>query len=206
MRLCIQIWRRRFNRLFNKKESDHPMLFNELSENSRNFLLQLYQATDGDPSAQVSMYDIGSKLALDRNDASRMAEDLISMELVEIRTLAGGIGITDSALTMLEEAGVRQSQNQPESATLGDGPVVTAEGRTAVAETTAGFKQDVGKLGLSFEDLAEVMTDLKTIDTQMDSPRPKTAVIRECFRSLRSSFENAGAADAVKRIKMLLQE
>jgi hypothetical protein len=182
------------------------MLFNELNESNRNFLLQLYQATQGDPSAQVSMYDIGSKLDMDRNDSSRLAEDLISMELIEIRTLAGGIGITDSALSMLEEAGVRQGENQKQSATLGDDPVIGTDQRSAVEQTITELKQSLGNFGLVFEDLSEVMADLKTIDTQMDSSRPKTAIIRECFRSLRSSFEKGGAADAVKRINTLLQE
>jgi hypothetical protein len=28
------------------------------------------------------------------------------------------------------------------------------------------------------------MTDLKTIDVQLESPRPKTAIIRQCFVSI----------------------
>jgi hypothetical protein len=39
------------------------------------------------------MYDVGEGLGMDRDTSSRVAETLIGLQLVEIRTLSGGIGI-----------------------------------------------------------------------------------------------------------------
>jgi hypothetical protein len=182
------------------------MMLDELNEDTRKFLHQLFTETNGDISIQVSMYDIGSGLGLDRNDASKAAEELISWDLVEIRTLSGAIGITDAALKALEESGENRSADAEAGVSLGSEPVLTSDGHAAVAQTIEGLKQTAGTLGLSFDDLAEVMTDIKTIDTQMGSNRPKTAIIRECFRSMRECLDKAGAADVVSQIDMLMQE
>ena len=69
------------------------MSLDDIDDRGREFLLQIYQETNGDPAVQVSMYDIGEQLGLARESASRVAEDLIACQLVEIRTLSGGIGI-----------------------------------------------------------------------------------------------------------------
>ena len=66
----------------------------ELDETSQQFLIQLFVQTGGDSSTQVSMYDVGEGLGLDRDTSSRVAETLIGLQLAEIRTLSGGIGIS----------------------------------------------------------------------------------------------------------------
>ena len=70
------------------------MTISELDESGRQFLIQLFEQTRGDPSVQVSMYDLGNDLGLDRDASSRVAEILMGLQLVEIRTLSGGIGIS----------------------------------------------------------------------------------------------------------------
>lgn len=42
-----------------------------------NYLQQLYQMSGGDVSAEVSMYEIGAALGLDKSEAGSVAEDLI---------------------------------------------------------------------------------------------------------------------------------
>ena len=79
------------------------MSISELGESEKNFLLQIYDSTKGDTSVQVSMYDIGAALDLDRDAASKLAEELIGWELVEIRTLSGGIGICANAVAEIEQ-------------------------------------------------------------------------------------------------------
>ena len=66
----------------------------ELDESGQQFLIQLFEQTGGDSSAQASMYDVGEGLGLDRDTSLRVAETLMGLELVEIRTLSGGIGIS----------------------------------------------------------------------------------------------------------------
>jgi hypothetical protein len=67
-------------------------------------------------------------------------------------------------------------------------------------------KNRAGSLGLDFDRLSEVMTDLKTIDAQLDSPRPKTTIVRECFRSLKAALDGVETGETVDRIGKLLKE
>jgi hypothetical protein len=50
------------------------------------------------------------------------------------------------------------------------------------------------------------MADLKTIDAQLSSPNPKTAIIRECFRSIVGLLQSMDNDDTLKSVKTLLGE
>ena len=65
-------------------------------ENSTHFLTALHQKAGGDTGFVVSMYEIGEAIGMDRDLAQKTAESLMGEGLVEIKTLSGGIGITES--------------------------------------------------------------------------------------------------------------
>jgi hypothetical protein len=182
------------------------MSISELGESEKNFLLQVYDSTKGDTSVQVSMYDIGAALDLDRDAASKLAEELIGWELVEIRTLSGGIGICAGAVAEIEQTGIAEPHAQETIGTLGDHPVIDQDALRAVEGVCADIKEQAGSLGLKFDMLTELMADLKTIDVQLDSPRPKTAIIRECLTSLKELLEAAGADKCLLGVNALLKE
>jgi len=182
------------------------MRFGELEENGRNFLLSVYKQTKGDPAAVVSMYDVGAELGLDRSAASHLAEDLMGWMLLEVRSLSGGVGLTPLALGEIETSEFSESGSRENSARLGSEPVITGEVRQAVERVMAALKQQIGGMGLSFDGLAEVMADVKTIDAQFDSPRPKTAIVRACLSSLKATLADAGARDCTELVSGLLGE
>ncbi|MFZ0610762.1 MAG: hypothetical protein WAM73_00845 [Desulfobacterales bacterium] len=182
------------------------MRFGELEENGRNFLLSVYKQTKGDPAAVVSMYAVGSELGLDRSAASHLAEDLMGWMLLEVRSLSGGVGITPGALEEIEASEFSESGARENSARLGSEPVITGEVRQAVERVTAALKQQIGSIGLSYDGLAEVMADVKTIEAQLDSSRPKTAIVRACLGSLKAVFAEAGARDCTGLVSELLGE
>jgi hypothetical protein len=64
----------------------------------------------------------------------------------------------------------------------------------------------VGNLGLDFEGLSELMADLKTIDAQLGSSRPKSAIIRECLGSLKETLEGLAESESLVKIRGLLGE
>ncbi len=74
----------------------------DLGEIGQQFLIQVFEQTRGDRSVQVSMYDIGGLLGLERDAASRVAEELMGLQMVEIRTLSGGIGISAAGSEMVQ--------------------------------------------------------------------------------------------------------
>jgi hypothetical protein len=197
--------RRFYVNTFGGKKNAMPL--NQLDETSRNFLLRVYEQTEGDPARQVSMYTIGTDLALDREAASRVAEQLIGSEMVEIRTLSGAIGITDAAAQEIDALGLGRSQAAGGFVGLGGAALVGPEARKSVNHATAEIKRCAGSLGLDFERLTELTADLKTIDGQLESPRPKTAIVRECFRSLAQVLQAAeGEPTLVALVERLTKE
>ena len=96
----------------------------ELSENGRNFLNELFKQSHGDSSVQYSMYDIGSNLGMDKEAAQRVAEELMGAVLVEIRTLAGGIAITEEGIALVCSSDDAFS-GDTDGVTLGTDPIVS---------------------------------------------------------------------------------
>ena len=185
---------------FGGKKNAMPL--NQLDETCRNFLLRVYEQTEGDPARQVSMYTVGTDLGLDREAASRVAEELIGAEMVEIRTLSGAIGITATTVQEIESLGLGRSEGDGGFAGLGSAALVGPAARKSVDHAAAEIKRCAGSLGLDFERLTELTADLKTIDNQLESPRPKTAIIRECFRSLAQVLQ---AADSGSTLAALVE-
>ena len=176
------------------------MSLDQLNKEAVEFLLHLYRETDGSPSVQMSMYDAGASIGLDRDTASRITEDLIGWEMVELRTLSGGIGISEYAVGQIESSGMAGSGKSDPLAAFGQDAVIDTNARQAVEQITTAVKDRVGALGLDFDLLSEVMADLKSIDAQLESPKPKTAIVRECFRSLKTALEPDEIAGRIGRL------
>mgnify|MGYP005807766817 CR=1 FL=1 len=81
------------------------MNYGEAQATLNQFVLELYLQTQGDPSSTVSWYDIGETLGLDREVSSQMAEEIIGTGLAEIKTLNGGITITDDGIDEARKLG-----------------------------------------------------------------------------------------------------
>ena len=176
--------------------------FDEIDEGGKSFLLELFAHAGGETSAQVSMYEVGDGLGFDRQTASRVGEDLMGLGLVEVRTLSGGIGMTDDGLAAARRFGAGGGPEE-EEVRLGSDPVMTEPVCRAVAEVADGLKCESGKIGLDFDPLCELVADLKTIDAQLMSSRPKTAIIRECLRSIHSTLGQDRAREWTARIDRL---
>ena len=178
----------------------------ELDESGQQFLIQLFEQTGGDTSAQVSMYEVGEELGMDRDTSSRVAEILIGLQLVEIRTLSGGIGISVEGA---EEVKVLTGGLLPENDSPGkltDEPIMDSNSCRGVEQAADVLKIRAGNLGLDFDGLSELMADLKTIDAQLGSSRPKTAIIRECLRSIKTVLEDKADNESLAQVRVLLGE
>jgi hypothetical protein len=182
------------------------MTFNEVDETARQFLFQVFQQTDGETSVQVSMYDIGAALGLDRDAALKVAETLIASQMVEIRTLSGGIGISADGVAEIQQLFGDRIAPDDQIIQLGDEPILDKIRCQAVEELIASFKASAGKLGLDFDSLNELMADVKTMDAQLGSARPKADIIRECLRSLKSVLEKSSEHESLAKIRELLGE
>ena len=152
----------------------------------RNFLDIVYRQTDGDPSAQVSMYEAGAALGLEKSGAGLLAEGLMVEGLVELRTLSGGISITNEGMACLGYSARGSSVTaEPQ---LGTGELLTQEDRDLLAKLNAEIQAAVSSRQLDYALVEELVIDLKTIEVQLLSPRAKTMIIREVLRSLQTAL------------------
>lgn len=169
----------------------------------KSYLEELHRQTGGNTEAQVSMYDLGAAIGFDKAEAGSLAEQLMVQGQVELRTLSGGISITQEGLGVL---GITMSS--PHSAAngqkLGNGPVADDTDRRTVHLLTEEVKKDISELGFKYDLLEEIVLDLKTIEVHMLSPKPKTAVLREIFRSLQNTFETAKVEKTAAQLRTLI--
>jgi len=179
---------------------------NELSETGQQFMIQLFEQTRGEQSVQVSMYDIGDLLGFERDAASRVAQELIGLQMVEIRTLSGGIGISAVGSEMVQGLIGPLAANVGEFAKLGSQLLLNSASRQALEQVISEIKDNTGTLGLDFDSLSELMADLKSIDAQLGSSRPKTAIIRACLHSISGVVKGTTNNSLYGRISGLLGE
>jgi hypothetical protein len=151
-------------------------------------LLKVFESVGGDPARNVSMFAAGAALGWDRDAASARAQDLIGLGLLEIRTLSGAVGLAPDGIVAVRA--VRGSADDTAAAPLGRGPALSAAERRRAAEVCAAVRAEAtGGHGLT----PELDADLRTLAAQLESPHPKTAIVRECLRAL-SAAVNAGRA------------
>ena len=158
----------------------------------KEYLEQLYRLTGGDPQAQVSMYEVGAAIGMEKGAAGSLAEELMVQGQAELRTLAGGISITVDGLAVLGIA-VAAPQSGTSGFHLGKGPVADANDRGTMQQIVEEIKKSVARLHLEYSLLEEIVLDVKTIEVQLLSPKPKIAVLREIVRSLHTALVAAHA-------------
>ena len=155
------------------------------------YLEELFRLTEGKVDAQASMFDIGAGMGLEKDAARRMAEDLIAEGLVEIKTLSGAIGITPQGVEMAQRmGGVAAGTGH----CLGNAPVLEEQGRRALDTLLKAIKDHLAKTPTAFNQLDEMVIDIKTIEVQLLSVRPKTAILRAVLHSLREALHEMGAS------------
>ena len=182
------------------------MAIDELDETGQQYLIQLFEQIKGDTAAQVSMYDVGEGLGMDHDTSARVAETLIGLQLAEIRTLSGGIGISAEGAVEVKALMGGASSAGEALGRLSDQPIMDVPSCQTVKQVTDSLKGQTGNLGLDFDGLSEMMADLKTIDAQLGSSRPKTAIIRECLRSIKALLEAQPESESLLKVNGLLGE
>ena len=61
---------------------------------------------------------------------------------------------------------------------------MTSGGQQTVEQIVTELKNQTGSLGLDYDALGELMADIQTIEAQLNSPKPKTEIMRACLRSI----------------------
>ena len=169
------------------------------SEAARNFLMELHSMSQGETGVQVSMYDVGQSIGLDRGVSSAVAEDMIMQGLIELVSLSGGIAITPDGVKAL---GLGPSTDPGVSFRLPDTAILAVEDTEKLQEIVVNLKtHDFSKL--SYDDLEELVLDVKTLDIQLLSRKPKVGVIREILSGLSELLAGAGKSELSALLKSI---
>ncbi len=172
----------------------------DAADPGRQFLEALFAATDGDLDAQVSMYEIGESLGMDRERAEQMAQELMMDDLAAFKTLSGGIGITQTGVETVRPDRARAGK----AVRLGDHPYLDSTGRAAVADIVDRIKPEAGRLGLPYEALDQLVADLRSLDCQMVAPGARTPIVRACLEAVASNLSKQGEMEWSREIRDLL--
>lgn len=173
----------------------------DLNSQQESYLAELFRMTGGDPTVQASMHDVGAAIGLEREAAGRLAEELIAQGHIEIRTLSGGIGITQLGI---ESANTGTGTTGSAGRRLSGSTILDENDRAAVEAALEGIKNAVGKNSVPYPQMETLVIDVKTIEIQMLSPQPKTAVVREVFLSLQQTLSAMNMSDQASAIQRVL--
>lgn len=150
---------------------------------STTYLQELYNTTQGNTETQVSMHDTGLNLGFDKAESGRIAEELMVQGYIELKTLAGGISITDEGLSFLGFT-PKSSSCEAETLTLSSGPIANDADRAISKNVMSSIQNELSSIELDFPSIEQIVLDLKALEIHLLSSSPKTAVLLELFRSI----------------------
>jgi hypothetical protein len=174
------------------------------------------------------MWEVGQELKFDIDETKQIVDYLIGENLVEPASLGGGINLTHCGIKEIEEA-----LENPDKATehflpmniISIGTMNNSTLQQATINSTIYFNVDDSNLSmidgiissiraiqdslqLSNEINQELWSELQTLEIQRKSPKPKSTIMTEALKSLRTILEgiagNAMAPIIVSQITKLI--
>ena len=145
------------------------------------FLVELCQCTEGDPSVQKSMFDIGVAIGLSKEEAGKVAEEIIGRGWAEVKTLSGGIGITAEGVEEARRNGVATAVTA--DAKIGKGPVLVEQDRQTVEQLVNDARFAISNAKTDFNQIEEMVIDIKTLRCSCSPPVRKPLLSKPCWRA-----------------------
>lgn len=72
------------------------------------FLLKVFESTDGNETAAISMWEIGNSIGLDRSETQKIYNYLSGEGVINARGMGGAIGITHAGIVAIEDMTVHK--------------------------------------------------------------------------------------------------
>lgn len=195
----------------------------ELQKRRFQYLELAYKKSGGSSYKHLSMWDLGKDLGFDRNEAETICEYLAGENLLEHRTVGGGIAITHYGIREIEAALSRPSQpthyfppvniihiHRMEQSQIQQGTVQSSQSGTfsfniaTVQSFVSELKSKLSQLPLGEVERSELNAEIKTIEAQIGSSRPKGNILKESLMSVRRILESASGSVAAQLLLKLL--
>ncbi len=194
----------------------------ELRKKRFRFLRLCYEKSGGDRFTAFGLWEIGDELGFSRDESERIIDYLAGENLIEHQTI-GEISLTHYGIREVEEAlshPERPTHYFPavniiniqhmEGSQIQQGTTKSSQTGTfsfghinALPVFITTLKSSLKDLHLQVDDMAEVVADVETIESQLKSSRPKGTILHESLKSIRNILE--GATGSVLATNLLNQ-
>lgn len=193
----------------------------EIKKQRFEFIYHLWKITDGDQSKRVLIRQISDILGLNENSARVIVQYLSNEGLLEITTHGFNVPRYVDASLYIKHKGVievEQALSQPESPTphfpasvvnyINVGTMTNSNIAQASTDSnqnidlSSNTKQDISEIlnalkefldkpEIQQEQRDELRSDISTIQSQLDSPKPKMGILSESLSSAKNILESA---------------
>ena len=153
----------------------------ETSENETSadlLLAAIHEKTGGDPGRSVSMWAVGEGLGFDRSRTEGLAMELVSEGLLEVKSLSGGVSLTESGLARTR-AGVNGG-----------------EAGAGLPEFVQALEEALPGLTLSAAVRGDLELDARVLKIQLQRSTPLDAVVKAVMGEVKSGLRSAGPGAA----------
>lgn len=176
------------------------------------FMKKLFEKSNGDELRYCMMFEIGEELGFDRDTTERVTQYLKGENLLEYKSLGGGIGITHWGVKEMEE-----SLSNPTEPTMhfpavniinishmensqiqqgGTGNVQSYMNNPEIKELRdliSLIKSSNQNIGLDTMNKQDLDSEISTIEAQISSSKPKKNIVIECLKSVKTIIEGVAS-------------
>lgn len=194
------------------------------------FLHELYRMTDGNENAFAYMGTVGEKYGFDKDTTIKITQYLQGEGLLKFQAIGGLIGITHRGVLEVEQAltnkneptqhfppartvniiNVNQmthSQIQQDTSNSNQMYTLNETDIQSVKDIVHELKETYKHSSIPTPQKEDLEAEIKTIEGQLSSSKPKTTIIKESFSSVKNILENissvyASAAPLIHKISL----
>ena len=179
---------------------------NEKRTNRFKLLNAVYDKVSGDSSRPIDIEDLGSDLGFNKGEISSLCVYLREEGLIKSAPFGRATNISHKGVREVEAAlstpevstyyfpavmnitnihgSITNSQLQQGTHESSQTLTLSQEDSAKLGEFVAEFARVVDAMALSLDDKAEASSEISTLQAQMKSPKPKSAIISESVKSL----------------------
>jgi hypothetical protein len=193
-------------------------------KNRFRYLHRLCERTDGRELALEDKYEIGDEIGLSREETENVVSYLIGEGLASHRDIGQAIGITHAGLVEVERAlsepdvptehfppminmlqvqSMIGSQIQQGTKSSTQSQTISQNDLEAIRSLLLNLKSNLAELPLKDEEREEAYAEVQTLEAQLQSNKPKTLIIRESLRTLRSLLEGVASSTLASQLLLL---
>jgi len=150
----------------------------DLDSQAAQMLAAIHEAIQAAPGRPAGMWALGEILGWDRGRTEDVVTGLMSEGLLEIKSLSGGVVLTEAGLAQARNLAPRES------------------GPPDLARVVSRLEEALSGLDLPQPDRQDFEADLAALRTQLTRSRPLAAVVQDALQAIRPTLESVSPRPA----------